>query len=871
MNSENVFTSGNEWLRVDFHLHTRADKEFSYGGDENDFVNQYVSKLKSEDIRLACITNHNKFDWDEYKGIAKKARKSNIHVLPGVELSVDDGSKAIHCLVIFDPKDWLSNGYDVINEFISSCFKGKAKQDYENENGSSDQSLTATLKELELFDRSYFIVLAHVDQNSGFFKVMDGGKIKKIATDQNFQRHVLGLQKAHSRDNISNLREWAPHYSPALVEGSDAKSIDQIGKGKHTYLKLGSFDFEAIKYALTDHHFRVANEIPEVGHGYVKSIEFTGGKLDGQTITFNDGMTNLIGIRGSGKSSILEALRYALDIDITKSDNEDYKYKSQLINELLSSGGEMKTTMLDEHGEVYLSKKRIGEQSTLYHNGVMIDNLKPTAIVRKPIYYGQKDLSKIGDALSTESLINRLVGNKTAEIKKAIEEKKDEIIDTRDRIIKISTKLKTIDAVKEKKADLLKKIKIFKDHKIDDKLEKQILFDKDITYVNLLDKNMSSIISQVEAIVSDAIDIYELDRTHTSKYNSQSISEVEAIYHKFVEHFEKINEVIESMTKTQLSFRAKSNTISLTYQKMQDEFAEIKRAIDLPNIQADDYVTYSKSLDRTDLHLKELDKIKDSKNVLEKELQTSLKQLQDFWAQEYRIISEEVDKVNKDQSAISIDMKFRGNKTAFSTYLKDTLRGSNISTTKINEIAENNVDLIELYTAIKKGDNSLKSLLSDTQYVAFIDIFKKNMSAYLTYRVPDLFDIKYQGRSISDHSLGQRASALIVFILSLKESEIIIIDQPEDDLDNQTIYNDVIKSLKALKSTTQFVFATHNPNIPVLGDADQVIACEYDDNKIKVVQGSIDEVAIRERIVDVMEGGEDAFNKRKEIYELWTV
>jgi len=59
MNSENVFTSGNEWLRVDFHLHTRADKEFSYGGDENDFVNQYVSKLKSEDIRLACITTRN--------------------------------------------------------------------------------------------------------------------------------------------------------------------------------------------------------------------------------------------------------------------------------------------------------------------------------------------------------------------------------------------------------------------------------------------------------------------------------------------------------------------------------------------------------------------------------------------------------------------------------------------------------------------------------------------------------------------------------------------------------------------------------------------------------------------------------------------
>jgi len=162
------------------------------------------------------------------------ALQQEIHVLPGVELSVGDGSNGIHCLVIFNPKEWLDDGYDAINEFISSCFKGKKQQDYENENGRSDKNLIDTLKELQEFKKSYFIVLAHVDQKSGLFTALNGGRISELAEDPYFCQNILGLQKANSRDNISNLQQWAPHYSPALLEGSDAKSIDQIGKGKHT-------------------------------------------------------------------------------------------------------------------------------------------------------------------------------------------------------------------------------------------------------------------------------------------------------------------------------------------------------------------------------------------------------------------------------------------------------------------------------------------------------------------------------------------------------------------------------------------------------------------------------------------------------------
>nr|WP_103188457.1 hypothetical protein [Staphylococcus aureus] len=70
-----MFDKGTEWVRADFHLHTKADKEFSYNGEEDRFVSDYIDKLQQEKIRLCVITNHNKFDLNEYKGLKKKAKK----------------------------------------------------------------------------------------------------------------------------------------------------------------------------------------------------------------------------------------------------------------------------------------------------------------------------------------------------------------------------------------------------------------------------------------------------------------------------------------------------------------------------------------------------------------------------------------------------------------------------------------------------------------------------------------------------------------------------------------------------------------------------------------------------------------------------
>ena len=159
---------------------------------------------------------------------------------------------------------------------------------------------------------------------------------------------------------------------------------------------------------------------------------------------------------------------------------------------------------------------------------------------------------------------------------------------------------------------------------------------------------------------------------------------------------------------------------------------------------------------------------------------------------------------------------------------------------------------------------------TDNIYARVAQKIEDGYKEMLVDDTPNIIDISYHGKSLSKHSLGQRASALILFILTQHNSDVIIVDQPEDDLDNQVIYEELIKTIKNEKKEMQFIFATHNANIPVLGDAERVVTAEYnDDGSIGLKCGTIDLADTHDDIVNIMEGGTEAFKKRNEIYGAW--
>jgi len=231
-------------------------------------------------------------------------------------------------------------------------------------------------------------------------------------------------------------------------------------------------------------------------------------------------------------------------------------------------------------------------------------------------------------------------------------------------------------------------------------------------------------------------------------------------------------------------------------------------------------------------------------------------------------LGEEVGKINSTGDKLSITVQHKGRRDGFSDKMKQVFQGSGIRETAYQEIEETYEDFVQIH---RDDYGKLSNIINENQLVDFKRRFSENLSDLLTYQVDNKITINYNDKPLDRHSLGQRASALILFLLAQRENDVLIIDQPEDDLDNQTIYEEVIKEIKRIKGNMQFIFATHNANIPVLGDAEKVVACRFDETEMTAHSGPIDRHETQRHIVDIMEGGNEAFNRRKNIYNIWDI
>ena len=858
----NKFSNGSIWVRFDCHLHTRADREFKYAEHENEYITKYTEKLKEEEIEVGIITNHNKFDIDEFKALKKKANKENIFILPGVELSVNDGSNGIHCLIVFNPDEWLENGNNYISQFIIESFAGKAN--YENENGRSNDNLITTIEKLNKYNKDYFIILAHVEQRSGFFEELDGGRIQEFSKHKLFRKNILAFQKVTKYD-LSVWNQWFDNELPAFVEGSDPKKIDEIGKGEKSYIKIGDYNFEAVKFALQDKDFRVKKEKPIIENGYIKSISFDGSscKLDGQTIEFSSSMNNLVGVRGAGKSSIIEAIRYGLDLPFGNN-SIDTNYKNELVKQLLGSAGKITIKIKNSDGKEFTVDRVFNHALEIKLDGEL-KNLNTSLILKKPLYFGQKDLSNYRDDFEND-LISKLIGDKTKDIEQKIETKKQEIRIQLENIKKYDNLENKKEEVNQKIEELNLKIEEFKKHNIEEKLKKQIEFDKDNSNFTNIIKDLQDFRNDVNSFLSSYEDgkFFDNLKNYQSTENQDIFKELYKIIDISKQNFLDISNQLKQLLDSFKNINSVNISFKDKYKAFKDEFLRIQREINLPNnLRADDFINYTKMLNSQKLMKNEIEKSFEKKLDNDNNLKKLLSELNELYREEFKIIDEEVQKINESQESISIKSEFKANKNEFDKFLRNIFGGSGLMKNDYDMLTSNYVDPIAIYEDfenISLGGNKL---------LLFRERFKDSLASMLTYKVPNKIDIFYNGKELAKHSLGQRASALIIFILTQKDNDVIIIDQPEDDLDNQTIYKEVIKELIKLKSKTQFIFATHNANIPVLGDCEQIVVCDYEEKKINIEMGSIDNHNIQQKIINIMEGGKDAFNKRREIYNLW--
>lgn len=865
----NFFAHGGQWVRADLHLHTRRDKEFKDAGSEQDFVARYIAALKQADIRVGALTNHNKFDQDEFKTLRKTAKKEHIYLMPGVELSVKDGRNGIHTLVVFQ-EDWIDNqeNADHINSFLGLTFAGQTG--YENSNVRSNHDLLETIRELDKFEKDYLLIFAHVEEKNGLWDGLDGGPIIKLGQNELFRSRTAAFQKVRTRDKREKVKAWLGAWYPSEVEGSDPKAMDEIGRGEPTFIKIGAFTFEAVQFALKPGADRLSDKaIQRQVHSWVRSVSFEGGILDGKRIDLSDAMNCLIGIRGSGKSAVLECLRFALELPLPESTEElDLKYKQDLVRFALGSGGKVVVEVEDAQEQRYEIRRILNERADIYFDR----ELRPGVRIplKNPLFFGQKELVKRGEG-SERELVKLLLGSKLDAVRRDIVNQRQRVLDVMANL----NKLKDLDTLEQeyqsKRKDTEFRLQLFEKYGVEKQLQRQVEFNADVTHAGRVVDAADAFVRSFDSFLKEQESELAAQSKLESRENADVIADINAILDRIRKAPDSARQVLTETRNDARALREKLGELERRREALKDDFASIERKLSEQlqqaggaSIRPDDFVKLNNELQKAKLALEEIAKSRTRRNALRDELLKELKRLSDLWHQEFKQIEGEIKKLNESQTALRIIPQYKGDKVAFLKELQNHFRGSKLRESTFAGVLDSHADFISVYESLDVicGD------LGDSGDV-FRGYFNEARASLLTWQVPNIFRIEYHGKDLRDHSLGQRASALILFILSQRDNDVIVIDQPEDDLDNQTIFEDVIKLVRTLKKNIQFIFATHNANFPVLGDAEQVGACSFAGRSADIQVGSIDETGIQKAIVSIMEGGHEAFARRKEIYQLW--
>ena len=140
----------------------------------------------------------------------------------------------------------------------------------------------------------------------------------------------------------------------------------------------------------------------------------------------------------------------------------------------------------------------------------------------------------------------------------------------------------------------------------------------------------------------------------------------------------------------------------------------------------------------------------------------------------------------------------------------------------------------------------------------------------LEYIAPN-FTINADGKSLKELSPGGRGIVLLIFYLTLSQGNIpLMIDQPEDNLDNQSVYSKLVPAILEAKKNRQIIIVTHNPNIAIACDSEAIIYCESgnDDKTLNYYTGSIEDEKMNKNILNVLEGTTPAFDIRKKSYNI---
>ena len=904
---------GARWFKADLHIHTiddhpgrRAKIPAGLNGPPGSeetiaaYARRFLQGAVRQGVRVLGVTPHSpragegpetSAVWrivEEWSGgiddDGQPFHDKLYAVFPGFEPSFRDGASGLHLLFLFDPeigRDRYLRAFDLV--------MGGASPWRGNELQLSSRNAGEAFHELRELHRrepsgargggpqwSYIVLAPHIESPKGLLGAQKAQVLKLFQHGE-----VAGLELGDEKlpeDTVKDrpwLSQGMAEHRQAFFHGSDAYSVDDIGK-RHTWLKLASPRIEALRQAFIAHDSRMRiayerdvdgslSEIPAPPdvtvspRPWLRSVTVAGGASffrgnDGQgepecRFDLSPDLTCIIGGSMTGKSTFLDGLRVHVEAPMPPDDGLKGQVEARGKDGFLA-------------GSPVITLDCPGQDPTA----------SPHA--RWPaVFHAQNELQRLAqEPEAVEDILARLAApEETPDIRVREERLRSldgELGRAARRLAKLDEDLADAEQACERSRKAADELAAFADAGIGDlhRASRDLHRWREFAdAARALTAELDRVRTSAESLDLPEAGEHLADALRLAAVDEQA-DELRARWSRVHDHLHSASGELGSATGV-----AGSVVGALTAYE-----GGVREAVDrglaargLGGARIKEFQALNRQASLLASYEANLDQMRGKRDDAERAFKSLLADRQALADRQRNAFDRVIETVRTALGGkISARRLDDGDHRPLERFLKEWKRKG--ITRWWNELdPERRPAPAELLDKMDTG-RLAEAGMSDAVQAAFrecLSVSRRRELAAVRCRDRYLIELGMDNgsyRRLDDLSGGQRVSVLLSLLLETNDDRPLVIDQPEDELDNRFLFETVLPALKRLKGRRQIVVATHNPNIVVNGDADQVIQLEATANRGRVARaGAIEEPAVRDAIVRTVDGGDEAFRLRR--------
>ncbi|GAD78626.1 TrlF family AAA-like ATPase [Vibrio ezurae] len=891
---------GSRWYKFDFHAHTPASSDYK---KPEETETDWLKALMAEEVDCVAITDHVSGDWIDrlnatYAELDKNAEWYRpLHLFPGCEITVSTGQSRIHVLAIFDP----SCNSAKIAAVLGQC--GITEGHGDAEETCATESVDKVISIIKQAGGA--AIPAHIDGAKGLLNGITN-------TNQEIESWLNQIEAAEFV-NLSFLDTVNPELLKAAahlakLQGSDAHECSRLGK-RYSWIKMSQLSIDGLKLALHDNDFCVDNSVdnpnatPDL---FLKSLNISQmrhcGRIPGNPAAFelHPLFNAVIGGRGSGKSTFIESVRLALGRENEVAELEQIQEEVHSFREGVTKADTEICVELQRRDEAYQS---IWKHSTApYINKLQagdwtLDNGKPEERFHVSLY-SQKQINAL--ASNTNSLLEIIDRSNEVNFsawKYQFDAEINKFLGLCREVRQLQERLDSKGTLESQKDDLNSDIESFEKGGHKDIFNAYQTFTLEKQKVEKA-AGISGLVDSIDGMLSE--EFAELSLTEEGEDKPNYVTELEEIQTAFkgnlVSVQTELEKLKEQITKAEQdradainksSWYLKGVEATQQYEQVVQEYAEKGEELN-----PEQYESWLTQRNEINIQLEELETVQTNLNIKKDQCDKSLRKLyvlrRRLQIKRQKFIKKVIGgnryvkmKLLPFANRTTIEKKFREHigveaSFAISIYQDDQ------TNSLLYELLSKELNLKGIAREVSKLKDATLSLASGDDVPPYrIDNRLKTSLTQKLSQQPETFErlitwwpddqlvVEYakdieRGKfeNIEKGSAGQKAAAILAFLLSHGDNPIIV-DQPEDDLDNALIYQLIVSQIHENKKRRQIIMVTHNPNIVVNGDAEFVNVLHFHAGQVQVLEsGGLCEQSVRDHVCNIMEGGATAFDKR---------